>query len=145
MNRTLSLTAETQIREPHLLSYKLKPYEKLPFSPSLVPREAQPPQSTPLGPTGLSSHDLAWNRFPQGKLPCSPPRQLGKGCCRAGMWLQGFGVDVFLLLFKAQDKSISSCPFSTVLSILSQVKLCSERGVPLWQRPREINIEEGKF
>lgn len=61
------------------------------------------------------------------------------------MWLQGFGVDVFLLLFKAQDKSISSCPFSTVLSILSQVKLCSERGVPLWQRPREINIEEGKF
>lgn len=86
MNRSLGLTAGTQAREPHLLPSKLKTCHKLPFSPSLVPCEARLPQSIPLGPTGLSSPDSAWDSFPQEKLPCSAPgwkggaAGQGRGC-----------------------------------------------------------------
>lgn len=95
-NGSLGLVARTQIREPYL-SFELKPYEKLTFSPCWDSHEAQPHQSIPVGPTGLSICDSPWNGFLQGKPPCSSP-QLGRGCHRVWMQLQSSGVNAFFAL-----------------------------------------------
>lgn len=47
-------------------------------------------------------------------MPCFPPSWEG-GFHSVGTQLQGFRVDVFLVLFKMQDKAISSCFLSTGL------------------------------